>query len=193
MNRDALLALEGFKEKKVDNLFEGIEASRRQSMHRVLTALGIRFVGAEVAKLLAGHFGAMDVIAAASLAELEAIDGVGPRIAASVVDWCGREKHRRILEKLRAAGLQFSAEKAAEPAGESPLTGLTFVITGTLPVPRGDAKKRIEAAGGKVTGSVTGKTSYLLVGENPGGSKFTKAEKLGTPQIEWDELEKMMG
>ncbi len=192
LDREKLLALEGFKEKKVDNLLAGIEASKRQPMHRVLTALGIRFVGAEVAKLLADRFGSIDAIAAASLEELETIDGVGPRIAASVVDWFSRPEHRRILEKLRAAGLQFSAEKTAESAGKKPLAGLTFVITGTLPVPRSEAKKRIEAAGGKVTGSVTGKTDYLLVGENPGGSKFTKAQKLGTPQIGWDELEKMM-
>ena len=193
LDREKLLALEGFKEKKVDNLLAGIEASKHRPMHRVLTALGIRFVGAEVAKLLADRFGSIDAIATASLEELEAIDGVGPRIAASVVDWFSRPEHRRILEKLRAAGLQFVAEKQPESEGEKPLAGLTFVITGTLPVPRGDAKKRIEAAGGKVTGSVTGKTSYLLVGENPGGSKFTKAEKLGTPQIGWDELEKMIG
>ncbi len=193
LDREKLLALEGFKEKKVDNLFEGIEASKRQPMHRVLTALGIRFVGAEVAKLLADRFGALDAIAAADAETLEAIDGVGPRIAASVTDWFSRPEHRRILEKLRAAGLQFSAEKTAESAGEKPLAGLTFVITGTLPVPRSEAKKRIEGAGGKVTGSVTGKTNYLLVGENPGGSKFTKAEKLGTPRIGWDELEKLIG
>ncbi len=192
LDREKLLALEGFKEKKVNNLFEGITASKRQPMHRVLTALGIRFVGAEVAKLLTDRFGNLDAIAVADVETLTAIDGVGPRIAASVVDWFRRPAHREILEKLRRAGLQFSAEKKEIDATAQPLSGLTFVITGTLPIPRGAAKKRIETAGGKVTGSVTRKTSYLLIGENPGGSKFTKAQQLGTPQIAWAALEKML-
>jgi len=193
LERDKLLALEGFKEKKVDNLLRSIEASKSRPADRVLTALGIRFVGSEVAKLLTDHFGSIDAIAAAAPEELEAVEGVGPRIAASVVDWFRRPAHRQILRKLKKAGLQFTAKAKAAAPERRPLEGLTFVITGTLPVPRSEAKAAIEAAGGKVTGSVTGKTSYLLVGENPGGSKFRKAQALGTPQMDWEELQKRMG
>ncbi len=193
LNRDDLLALEGFKEKKVDNLLKGIEASKTQPVERVLTALGIRFVGREVSKLLVEHFDSIEALAAADVETLEAIEGVGPRIAASVYDWFRRPEHQAILEKLKKAGLNFSVDRPSPIEKVQPLRGLTFVITGTLPdVTRSEAKAAIEAAGGKVTGSVTGKTSYLLVGKNPGGSKFTKAQKLGTPQIDWLKLQEMM-
>jgi len=193
LNRDKLLALEGFKEKKVDNLFKGIEASKAQPLERVLTALGIRFVGREVSRLLLTHFDSLEAIAAADVETLEAIDGVGPRIAVSVYDWFRRPEHQAILAKLKDAGLNFVAARPSPIEKAQPLSGLTFVITGTLPgVTRSEAKAAIEAAGGKVTGSVTGKTSYLLIGENPGGSKFTKAQKLGTPQIDWLALQGMM-
>lgn len=192
LERDALLALEGFKEKKVDNLFAGLEAAKGRPANRVLTALGIRYVGQEVAKLLIDRLGSIEAIGAATREELEAIEGVGPRIAASIVDWFSRPAHQAILQKLKDAGLQFSAPKKESPSGEQPLAGQTFVITGTLPAPRNDVVKAIEGAGGKVTGSVTGKTSYLLIGENPGGSKFTKAQELGTPQITWEQLQQTL-
>ncbi len=193
LNRNNLLALEGFKEKKVDNLLRGIEASKTQPVERVLTALGIRFVGREVSRLLLAHFDSLEALAAANAERLEAIEGIGPRIAASVVDWFRRPEHQEILEKLKKAGLNFSVERQLSQENAQSLRGLTFVITGTLPgVTRSQAKAAIEAAGGKVTGSVTGKTSYLLAGKNPGGSKFTKAQKLGTPQIDWLTLQEMM-
>lgn len=193
LEAESLLALEGFQQKRVDNLFAGLEASKSQPVNRVLTALGIRFVGSEVAKLLTDHFGSIDALAAAGPETLETVEGIGPRIAASVVDWFGRPAHQAILAKLRSAGLQFSAEKKAVAAGGQSLAGLTFVITGALPgLTREQAQAIIEAAGGKVTGSVTAKTSYLLVGENPGGSKFSKAQALGTPQIGWAELQRMV-
>ncbi|MFQ5401135.1 MAG: NAD-dependent DNA ligase LigA [Anaerolineae bacterium] len=183
LNRDDLLALEGFKDKKVDNLLQGIEASKQQPAERVLTALGIRYVGSVVAGLLLDALGSIDAIAAASQERLEEIEGIGPGTAANVIAWFALEKNQQVLEKLRAAGLKFISEKPAAEETAAPLAGLTFVITGTLPtMSRSEAKAFIEARGGKVTGSVSRKTDYLLAGEK-GGSKLAKAEKLGVPVI----------
>jgi DNA ligase (NAD+) len=194
LERDKLLALEGFKEKRVDNLLNGIEASKDQPFSRVLTALGIRYVGSTVAELLTKHFPSLEALSAATAEALETVEGVGPRIAESVVEWFRRPAHQAILEKLRQAGVPLATEVSeAETAGEQPLASMTFVITGTLPdLSRNEATAIIEEAGGKVTGSVTKNTSYLLVGENPGGSKFNKAQSLGTPQIDWAQLQAMM-
>ncbi|HFC12395.1 MAG TPA: NAD-dependent DNA ligase LigA, partial [Anaerolineae bacterium] len=180
LERDALLALEGFKQKKVDNLLAGVEASKAQSAERVLTAIGIRFVGSSVAKLLLAQFGDIDAIAAADAEQLAEIDGVGPRIAASVMAWFSHEPNQQLLERLRAAGLQFVSERGMVSAEQS-LAGKTFVITGTLPtLGRSEAKALIEQHGGKATSSVSKKTDYLLAGEKA-GSKLTKAQKLGIP------------
>ena len=186
LERESLLELEGFQEKKVDNLLAGIEASKEQPAERLLTALGIRFVGNVVAGLLLDAVGSIDALAEANEEDLAAIDGVGPQTAASVVKWFADERHRELLEKLRAAGLNFEAEQVEE--GEQTLDGLTFVITGTLPtLTRGEAKDFVEARGGRVTSSVSGNTDYLVAGENP-GSKYEKAQKLGTPIIDEDRL-----
>lgn len=194
LERDKLLALEGFKEKKVDNLLSGIAGSKNQPVNRLLTALGIRYVGSTVAELLMSHFDSLDALGAASTEMLEAIEGVGPRIAVSVHDWFQRPAHQTILQKLKVAGLTFTVPKSAENGPQTQrLTDLTFVITGTLPdISRDEAKAIIEAAGGKVTTSVTKKTSYLLIGDNPGGNKFTKAQSLGTNQLTWDDLQIML-
>lgn len=196
LDREALLALEGFGEKRVDKLLAGIETSKTQPLNRVITALGIRGVGGVAARALAEHFGTLDAIAAADREALEALDGIGPQIAASIREWFAVPANRQVLEKLQTAGLQLSRpepERVAEDMPQ-PLTGLSFVITGSLPgLSRDEAATRIAAAGGKVTGSVTGKTDYLLVGENPGGSKFNKAQQLGTPQLDWDDLLAMLG
>ncbi len=189
LKREDLLALEGFKDKRVDNLLDGVEASKRQPMNCVLTALGIRHVGSSVAELLSEKFGSIEKIATASATELEIIEGIGPRIAESITGWFQRPKHQTILERLKESGLQFSMERKEVPSkNEHPFAGLTFVITGTLPVTRTEAKKIIEAKGGKVTGSVSKNTTYLLRGDKAGGSKLKKAEKLGTTQISWAEL-----
>lgn len=184
LKRDDLLALEGFKEKKVDNLLAGIEASKEQPPERLLTALGIRFVGSVVAGLLIDAFGGIDEIAAASQTELEQVEGIGPQTAASVVTWFVQEHNRQLLEKLRQAGLKFTAERPAAGEVTDTLAGLTFVITGTLPsMTRDEAKAFIERHGGKVTGSVSGNTDYLVAGESA-GSKLAKAEKLNVPILD---------
>ena len=177
LQRDDLLKLEGFKDKKVDNLLAGIEASKAQPPERLLTALGIPFVGSVVAGLLLDELGGIDELAQATEERLHEIEGVGPQIAKSAVAWFRDERNVALLDKLRGAGLRFAAAKKAPTADT--FAGRTFVITGTLPTwSRDEAKAFIEANGGKVTDSVSKKTSYLVVGENA-GSKLTKAQALG--------------
>ncbi len=183
LQRDDLLQLEGYKERKVDNLLAGIAASKEQPPERLLTALGIRFVGSVVAALLIDSLGSIDAIAAATEAELEQISGIGPQTAASVVVWFGNEHNRALLGKLRAAGLRL-ARAAGGPTGDQPLKGLTFVITGTLPtLSRDEASALIAQHGGKVTGSVSKKTHYVVAGE-AAGSKLAKAQELDVAVID---------
>jgi DNA ligase (NAD+) len=184
LDRDELLALEGFKDKKVDNLLNGLEASKNQSPVRFLTALGIRFVGSVVAGLLMDEFGSIDALAEASQERLQEVEGIGPGTAVSVTTWFADERHRALLEKFRSAGLKFEVNRSDQAAASTALEGLTFVITGTLPsLSRDEAKALIEAHGGKVTGSVSKNTNYLLAGEKA-GSKLTKAEALGIQVID---------
>ncbi len=178
LDREALLTLEGFQEKKVDNLLAGIEASKHQPADRLLTALGIRFVGGVVARLLLQALGSIDRIMEASEEELTAIEGIGPQTAASVVAWFEDERHRALLAKLRAAGLTLAVEQPDEK-GAQPFEGKTFVVTGTLPsFTRDEVKAFIEQRGGRVTGSVSNRTDYLVAGE-AAGSKLDKALSLG--------------
>jgi DNA ligase (NAD+) len=189
--REELLGLEGFQEKKVDNLLAGIAASKERPPERLLTALGIRFVGGVVAGLLLSALGSIDAIAAASADDIDAIEGIGPQTAATVVAWFAEPRNQVVLTKLRQAGLQFSAENAA-PQSDS-LAGLTFVITGTLPtLSRDQATELIQAHGGKVTGSVSKKTDYLVAGESA-GSKLEKAMALKVPVIDEDGLRRLAG
>ena len=194
LRRDDILPLEGFAEKSSDNLLAAIKASKERPLWRLITALGIRFVGSTVAQLLTEHYSSVDELMAATQEELEAIEGLGPNTAGSIVEWFGRERHRLLIEKLRRAGVRMEEareqkEEVVEEETPQPLAGLTFVITGTLPsMSRAEAKSLIERHGGRVTGSVSGKTDYLLVGEAPGGSKYNKARELGVPMIGEAEL-----
>jgi DNA ligase (NAD+) len=154
--------------------------------------LGIRGVGVTVAQLLMEHFHSLDALASASVEDLEQIPGIGPILAAGVVDWFALEPNRRILDKLKAAGVRMDIE-TTKTAGPQPLADLTFVITGTLPtMSREQAKALIQAHGGRVTGSVSSKTDYLLAGERA-GSKLARAEKLGVPVLDESALRKMIG
>ena len=189
LRREDILPLEGFAEKSTDNLLAAIEVSKDRPLWRLITALGIRFVGSTVAQLLTEHYSSVDELMAATQEELEVIEGLGPHTAGSIVEWFGRERHRALIEKLRRAGVRM--EERGEVGEEIPqtLVGLTFVITGTLPsMSRDEAKVLIERHGGKVTGSVSSKTDYLLVGEDPGGTKYNKARELGVPMIGEAEL-----
>jgi DNA ligase (NAD+) len=191
LQADQLLPLEGFGEKKVSNLMAAIEASKDRGPARLLAALGIQGIGGAVAQLLIDHYGSLDALAAASREELEQIPQIGPKLADSVAEWFARETNRRVVDKLKAAGMQTEA-RVVEAAGPQPLAGLTFVITGTLPtMSREQAKAFIEARGGKVTGSVSGKTDYLLAGERA-GSKLAKAEKLGVAVLDENALQAMV-
>jgi DNA ligase (NAD+) len=191
-----ILALEGFAEKSTDNLLAAIEASKDRPLWRFITALGIRFVGSTVAQLLTEHYASIDELMAATQEELEAIEGLGPHTAGGIVEWFGRERHRTLIEKLRRAGVRMEEERKEKVEEEMPqtLAGLTFVITGTLPsMSRDQVTMLIERHGGRVTGSVSGRTDYLLVGEAPGGTKYNKARELGVPMIGEAELMEMIG
>lgn len=192
LKREDLLNLEGYKAKKVDNLLAGIEASKSQPPERILTALGIRFVGGVVAALLIRSRGSIDALGASTAEELERIEGIGPQTAMSVVTWFSNPRNRQVIEKLRAAGLEMTAREEAGPVEEKLLANLTFVITGTLPsLSREEAKDLIERYGGKVTGSVSRKTDFVLAGE-AAGSKLVKARELGVPVIDESTLRQMI-
>lgn len=182
-----LLALEGFADKKVENLLESIEASKQQPLSRLIYALGIRGVGEVVGADLARYYGGMEALAQTSLEELESIEGIGPNIAQAIVDWFAHDSNQKVLKKLKAAGMWPIVEES-EITGPQPFEGLTFVVTGTLPnFSRTEAKEFIESHGGKVTSSVSSRTTYVLVGEGP-GAKFTKAQELGINILDEDQL-----
>ena len=189
-----LLALEGFKDKKADNLLTSIENSKGQSLPRFIAALGIRGVGEVMARDLSQVYVDIEALSKATADDLEQIEGVGPNIAESIVDWFGSPVNQNVLKKLRSVGMwPESGTIQVESQRSDVFTGLTFVVTGTLPTfSRDDAKAFIESHGGKVTSSVSKKTSYLVLGENP-GSKFDKAKSLGVEIIDEDELKKLAG
>jgi len=190
LDEEQLLGLERIGKKTAQSLLTEIENSKKLPLNRVLFALGIRFVGERTAQLLAEAFGSMDALMAASVEELEAVDEVGPRVAQAIQEFFAEEKNRQLVEKLRQAGLTFTAEKKKK---SSKLEGLTFVLTGTMPdLTREDAKSRIEAAGGRVSGSVSKKTSYVVAGEDA-GSKLDKAKELKVPVIEQAGLLELLG
>ncbi len=191
LNLDQLKDLERMGKKSAEKLLLNINRSRQLPLPRVLNALGIRFVGERTAQILAEHFGSLDNIAAASREELAAAEEVGPKVAESIYQFFREERNRRLIQGLREAGLQFDHQQKRRKAG--PLDGLTFVLTGTLPnLTREDAAARITAAGGKVTDSVSRKTTYVVAGEKP-GSKLDKAHSLGVTVIDEAALLDLLG
>ncbi len=188
--REALLGLERWAEKSVDNLLLAIEKSKGQPLWRLLYGLGIRFVGARTARLLADHFQSIDNLMAASPEELEAVPEVGPKIARSISEFFALDSSRQLISKLRAAGVNLALQK--ETAAQGPLEGKIFVITGTLPTySRDEASRLIEEAGGRVAGSVSKNTDYVLAGEKA-GSKLEKAKQLGITVITEDDLKQLL-
>ena len=191
LTKDDLLGLEGFADKKAEKLLDAIETSKAQPLNRLINALGIRGVGETVAGNFARQFGNLDALSSAKATELEAMEGIGPNIASGVVDWFAQSRNKKLLAKLKKAGTWPIEEPANQ--GEQLLSGQIFVLTGTLlTMKRGDAKAQIVAAGGKVTGSVSGKTNYLVAGENA-GSKLAKAQDLGVEIIDEAGLLKLLG
>jgi DNA ligase (NAD+) len=192
LKKEQLLELEGFAEKKADKLLAAIAAVKTRPLGQLIGALGIHGVGYVVANDLAAHFGSLDALLAASVEDLQAIEGIGPNVSETVADWFGRKSNQKILKKLREKGVWPKAEPRRPVAG-GVFDGQTFVITGTLPTfSRDQAAKFIEARGGKVTDSVSKKTSYLVLGESP-GSKLARAQGLGVPILDEAALRRLGG
>jgi DNA ligase (NAD+) len=190
---ERLLPLERIGERSAQLLVSAVDASRSRPLAKLLVGLGIRHVGPSAAIALARALGSLDAIAAASAEELAVVPGVGGVIAQSVGAFFDIERNRALVERLRAAGVNFTGpERVAAPVDGPSLDALTFVLTGTLPtMTRDEAQAEIEARGGKVTGSVSKKTSYVVVGESP-GSKLAKAEQLGVPILGEPELRHLL-
>ncbi len=190
LTKDDLLGLERMGDKSAENVLREIQDSKQLPLERVIYGLGIRFVGERTAQFLAEHFGSLDAIMNASAEELEEVNEVGPRIAESIVEFFADEHNRKLVNDLRKAGLTFSGQKKEKG---TKLAGKTFVLTGTLERhTRDEAKKMIEDAGGRVSGSVSKKTDYVVAGSDA-GSKLDKARELGVPVIGEEELEELAG
>jgi DNA ligase (NAD+) len=189
LKKEDLLNLERIGEKTADSLLEQIENSKRAGLNRVLLGLGIRHVGERTAQALADDFGSMDALMGASEDELTRVNDIGPKVAAAIREYFANKRNVALVERLREAGLTFTAEKKERGTA---LAGLTFVLTGTLPtLTREAAKERIGAAGGKVSGSVSKKTNYVVAGEEA-GSKLDNAQKLGVPVLDEAGLLKLL-
>jgi len=189
LTKDDLLSLERMGDKSAQNVLDEIEASKKLPLERVIFGLGIRFVGERTAQFLAEHFGAMDDLMEATEEQLEEVNEVGPRIAESIREFFEEPKNRELVKRLQAAGLTFRGTKKQRG---TKLVGKTFVLTGTLTkFTRDEAKKLIEGAGGRVSGSVSKKTDYVVAGSDA-GSKLDKAKELGVNVIGESEMEKLV-
>ncbi|MGQ9549659.1 MAG: NAD-dependent DNA ligase LigA [Roseiflexus sp.] len=177
--------VEGYGPKRVANLLNAIADSKNRPLHRLIVGLGIRYVGEVVAQILADHFGSLDALAAASADEIDALEGIGPAIAESVAAYFARPESKALIARLKQVGVRTKTQGTVRESRGNALAGKTFVITGTLPsMSREEASALIISHGGKVSGSVSKKTDYLVVGAEPGGTKFTKARELGIPLID---------
>ena len=197
LTKDQLLKLERMADKSAQNVLDAIAGSKERPLARLVFALGIRHVGSEMAEILAGHFGSLDALAQASVEELSAIPTVGPKIAESVHAWFQDDSNRRLVEKLRRAGVRLEAAGrppvgAEAAARKGPLSGLSFIVTGTLSRwSRNEAEGLIKSLGGAAGSSVTKKTDYLVMGEGP-GSKLQKAQEYGTKLLSEEEFAELL-
>jgi len=184
LTKEQLLELDGFQEKSASNVIDSIAHSKEIPFHRVLFGLNIPDVGWVTAQTLARHFGSIDALARASQEDIQEIEGMGPLRAESIADWFAEQDNLRLVEEIREVGLNLESGDELAPV-EGPLTGNTYVITGTLEsMTREEAAAELELRGAKVTGSVSKKTTAVVVGEEPGGAKFNKARQLGTPLLD---------
>jgi DNA ligase (NAD+) len=189
LTKDDLLSLDRMGEKSAENVLREIEASKKLPVERVIYGLGIRFVGERTAQFVAEHLGSMDALMNASEEELQQVNEVGPRIAQSIAEFFQEPRNRELVERLRKASLTFAGTKKERG---TKLAGKTFVLTGTLTRPRDQVKKMIEDAGGRVSGSVSKKTDYVVAGSDA-GSKLDKAKELGINVIGEDDLDALLG
>ena len=191
LTRPQLADLERMGDKSAQNLLDEINRSRQEELARVIFALGIRFVGERTGQLLANHFGSLDKLAQATPEELEEAEEVGPRVAEAIREFFQEKRNQEVIEKLRGAGLRFEQTQTRQAEGK--LAGKQFVLTGTLPTySRDEAKQMIEENGGRVVGSVSKKTDYVVVGADP-GSKLEKARALGVKTLDERGLVKLLG
>jgi DNA ligase (NAD+) len=190
LTKDNLLSLERMGDKSAQNVLDEIEASKKLPLERVIFGLGMRFVGERTAQFLAEHFGSIEALMKARVEELEEVNEVGPRIAESIREFFDEPTNRALVKRLEASGLMF---KGVRKQRGTKLAGKTFVLTGTLSkFTRDEAKKLIEDAGGRVSGSVSKKTDYVVAGSDA-GSKLDKAKELGVAVIDEKEMEKLAG
>jgi DNA ligase (NAD+) len=190
LTHEKLANLERMADQSAANLRAEIENSKKADLARLIFALGIRFVGERTGQLLADHFGSLDRLAKASEEELYEVEEVGPRVAESIKQFFREKQNLAVLEKLRKAGLQFEQKKVRKAEGK--LAGKQFVLTGILPTySRDEATRMIEEAGGRVIGSVSKKTDYVVAGADP-GSKLDRARALGVKTVDEAELLKLL-
>jgi DNA ligase (NAD+) len=190
LQREQLAALERMGEKSADNILRAIDASRRRTLDRLVFALGIRFVGEHVAKVLVRAFGSIEALAHATLEQLTSVHGIGPQVAGSVRQFFSQEENLCTLERLRQAGVAMAP---APKVTAGLLAGKTFVFTGTLAsFTREEAQRLVEELGGHAASSVSKKTDYVVVGSDP-GSKAEKARQLGVPMLSEEEFKKLIG
>jgi DNA ligase (NAD+) len=193
LKKDQLLALERFGEKSADNVLKALQDSKKRPLANLIYALGIRHIGANGAELLAGHFRSVDQLASASEGEIEAIEGIGPTIARGVTEFFQHDQNRKLIEDLRQVGVELASAQTDVQPVEKTLSDKTFVLTGTLTkMDRTEAEKQIKIRGGKATGTVTKKTTYLVKGDAP-GSKLARAQELGITVIDESEFRALLG
>jgi len=190
LTKEQLLTLEKFGDKKAENLLAAIQASKSQTLQRLIIGLGIKGIGEVAARKLAQKYGNLEALSQASFDDLQQLEGVGPNLAESIFEWFKLETNQEVLVQLKELGL-WPVESTSASSDALPLTGLTFVVTGTLEgFTREGISEFILANGGKVSGSVSSKTSYLVLGADP-GSKYDRARQLGVPIITEEELRKL--
>ena len=193
LNEEQIVPLERMAQKSAQNMIQGIEASKQISFEKVLFALGIRFVGETVAKKLARHYKGIDALMAASYEELIQVDEIGERIAESIIGFFENPGNKLLVDRLKSYGLNLSIDEALFADHTDKLKGLVFVVSGVFHLlSRNELKKSIEDNGGKVTGSISKKTSYIIVGDNMGPSKKEKAELLKIKMISEEEFLQML-
>ena len=184
-----VLGLERQGDKSAQNIIDSINSSRKPTLSRFIYALGIRFVGEQTAKILAHHFGILDKFLKSNLEELVEIEGIGPKVAQSIIDATSQDSFKKEIQKIVKNGVEIQGEE--KKIASEKFKGMTFVITGTLPIDRDEVKKIIESHLGKASGSVSKKTSYVLAGE-AAGSKLDKAQELGVKIISWEEFQNLI-